>query len=534
VTAGWEVRVDAVVVGTGVAGLSCALDAAAFGLSVLVVTKNEVDDTNTRYAQGGIAVVEGTTGDRISDHLSDTLIAGAGLCDEVATWQILQAGPGSVARLRARGARFDSGPAGLLRTREGGHRADRIIHAGGDATGAEVQRTLESDSKLPAVLTDHLAIDLALSETGCVAGLYVLDPDGGVGLIRAGAVVLATGGSGQLFAASTNPSVATADGVAMALRAGAAVADLEFIQFHPTALWTGAAASGRRDLVTEAIRGAGATLVDGAGRPVMAGIHPLGDLAPRDVVSLAVTRRLAENPGGIGDHVFLDCRSVADFDRRFPTVAASCAVIGVRPGVDPIPVSPAAHYACGGVWTDGLGRTTVPGLFAAGEVARTGLHGANRLASNSLLEGLVMGERVAQALAAGPTEHSANVELQPLSDSWYAPNWRIELQAAMSRHAGIGRDADGLRAVRRESDRVCNSRSQLSREAVEATNLAQVSAVLTAAAAARTESRGCHVRTDAPHESRALNHSLFAGWRDNEPVISAHLASARLLPVLSS
>ncbi len=521
----WEADSDVVVVGSGAAGLTCALTAAEAGLSVLVVTKGEIGDSNTSYAQGGVAVVRSghpadhDHGDSVQEHVLDTLVAGSGLCDERAVRQILRAGPSAITRLIARGARFDAGPGGLLRTREGGHGADRVIHAGGDATGAEIQRALQATRGLPAVLTGHLTVDVALSRNGMAAGIYVLDPDGRCGLIRAGAVVLATGGVGQLFAASTNPAVATADGLAMALRAGAVTADLEFIQFHPTALWTGPDAHGHRPLVTEAIRGAGATLVDGAGRPVMAGVHPLGDLAPRDVVSLAITRRLAENPGGIGDHVFLDCSSLTDFADRFPTVTAACRQIGIDPAVDPLPVSPAAHYHCGGVWTDGHGRTTVAGLYAAGEVARTGLHGANRLASNSLLEGLVMGERVAAAIAAARPAWTQAVVREHLPADGRVFGSRSELQTAMSRHVGIGRDEDGLRQIALLAAERADGR--LDRAAVEATNLAQVSAAVVAAATRRTESRGCHIRTEFGHRSQALAHSLFVRIQDGVVVVGA-------------
>ncbi len=508
--------VDVVVVGSGVAGLTCARDAAAYGLSVLVVTKASVGDGSTRWAQGGIAVVDTAAGDTVDAHLADTLAAGAGLCDPVAVRDILADGPAAVARLRARGAQFDAVSSGaLLRTLEGGHRAARIIHAGGDATGLEVQRVLAAAPGLPVTLADHLAVDVALTADGTAAGVWVLDPDGGVHLVRSTAVVLATGGLGQLYAASTNPAVATADGVAMALRAGAVTADLEFVQFHPTALWAGPT-TGRRDLVTEALRGAGATLVDAAGHSVTAGIHPLGDLAPRDVVALAVTRRLAERPGGVEDHVFLDCRGVHDVRNRFPTVTAAAAAIGLRPERDLLPVSPAAHYSCGGVWTDRVGRTGVAGLYAVGEVARTGLHGANRLASNSLLEGLVMGERAAAAIAAEPLTGDDRLPVRPLAYLWWSPGRRAELQRSMSRHAGIGRDASGLARCRRLVEQIAGSRAVLSRESVEATNLAQVSAVLLAAAAARTVSAGCHVRADSgPGDPGG---SLFVSWSAAGPV----------------
>jgi L-aspartate oxidase len=513
----WEAVADVVVVGSGVAGLTCARDAAAYGLSVLVVTKGDLADGSTRWAQGGIAVVDTVTGDTVDAHLADTLAAGAGLCEPAAARGILADGPAAVARLRGRGAVFDAEPSGApLRTREGGHARNRVVHAGGDATGAEIERVLAARDGLPAALVDHLAVDVALGPDGAAVGLWVLDPGGAIGLVRAPAVVLATGGLGQLFASSTNPSVATGDGVAMALRAGAVTADLEFVQFHPTALWNGAV-SGRRDLVTEALRGAGAVLVDGAGRSVMAGVHPAGDLAPRDVVALAVTVRMAERPGGVGDHVFLDARAVPDVARRFPTVTASSARLGLQPARDLLPVSPAAHYSCGGVWTDAAARTSVPGLWAVGEVARTGLHGANRLASNSLLEGLVMGGRAARSIAAVPVTGSTRLVVHGLSTSWSPPDHREDLQRLMSRHAGIGRDAHGLRAVRRLADRVGSGGTGVARAAVEATNLAQVSAVLVAAAAARTVSVGCHVRTDdLPGKCSG---SVFVSWRNGAPVV---------------
>ena len=269
-------------------------------------------------------------------------------------------------------------------------------------------------------------------------------------------MVLATGGAGHLFAATTNPGVATGDGLAMALRAGAAVADVEFMQFHPTVLWTGPGDLGHRPLITEAVRGEGAVLVDGAGDRIMPGVHPLADLAPRDVVSLAISRRMAAAPGGIADHVFLDATGIARelFARRFPTVSAACAAAGIDPSTQPIPVAPAAHYHCGGVLTDLDGRTTVAGLFAIGEVARTGLHGANRLASNSLLEGLVMGERAAAAVGAevrSAPAHPAELILTPVPGS--DPAGRTALQSAMSAGAGIGRDQIGLLAASRRRRR---------------------------------------------------------------------------------
>ncbi|GAA2011999.1 L-aspartate oxidase [Nakamurella flavida] len=538
----WEATADVVVVGTGVAGLTTAFDLIAAGRSVLVVTKGEPDEGSTTWAQGGVAVVLDQVADRpgvdgapaedsVPAHLRDTLEAGGGLVDPDAAARILIDGPGAVDRLIARGARFDVGPGGLLRTREGGHHADRIIHAGGDATGAEIERALLAGIDTgPAVLTDHLALDVVLDGSGRAGGLSVLAPDGSVGLIRARAVVLATGGAGHLYAATTNPPVATGDGLAMALRAGAELADAEFVQFHPTVLFTAGGGRGRRPLVTEAVRGAGAVLVDVDGARIMPGVHPLADLAPRDVVSLAVTRRMTGTDGAgaaPADHVLLDATGIdgAEFRRRFPTVTAACLAAGIDPRVDPIPVAPAAHYSCGGVRTDLDGRTSVPGLFAVGEVARTGLHGANRLASNSLLEGLVMGERTAEAVNAAvlasrvwnPSDAELVLTRAPGAD----PAGLEALQNAMSRWAGIGRDAAGLAAADAvAADTARRTPVVTDRAAVQTANLALAARALLAAAAARTESRGAHVRVDFPATDAAQARSSTVRLVDGELRVS--------------
>ena len=519
----WEARSQVVVVGTGVAGLTCAIDVAATGVSVLLLTKGAPDEANTYWAQGGVAVVrnERDAGDSVGAHIHDTLVAGGGLSDAAAVGMILTEGPAAVAGLVARGAHFDAGPDGLLRTREGGHSANRVIHAGGDATGAEIERSLLSADGLPGMLTGHQVLDVVRNGAGRAVGVTVLAEDGTVGLIRADAVVLATGGAGHLYAATTNPDVATGDGLAMALRAGAALADLEFMQFHPTVLFTGGGVRGHRPLVTEAVRGEGAVLIDATGARVMAGVHPLGDLAPRDVVSLAITRRLAGAPGGVRDHVFLDATGIAPdvFARRFPTVSAACADVGIDPNTQPIPVAPAAHYHCGGVVTDLFGRTTVPGLYAIGEVARTGLHGANRLASNSLLEGLVMGERAAAVLPRElETGHDDHDLVLPELPSCSAEG-RDAAQALMSAHAGIGRDAAGL-ATAAATIRA-RPTTTASRATVEAANLALASQALLAAAVARTESRGCHVRTDFPAASPDRATSVVVECRDG--ILSTHV-----------
>ena len=524
---GWEARADLVVVGSGVAGLTAALEAAESGLRVLVVSKDTADAGSTRWAQGGIAVVldDGhEPGDTVDQHVADTLAAAGGLADEAAVAAILADGPAAVAALRARGAVFDPAPTGgLALAREGGHTAFRVVHAGGDATGAEVERALLAavvgrPAGIP-MLTGHVAVD-AVTEGGQVTGLLVLDDSGRPGLVRTRAVLLATGGYGQLFASTTNPDTSTGDGLALALRAGAVAADLEFVQFHPTVLYTGPGARGRRPLVTEAVRGHGAVLVDSTGRRVMAGEHPLEDLAPRDVVSATITRRLAATGSPC---VYLDATALADFPTRFPTVHAACAAIGVDPLRDPIPVSPAAHYSCGGVLTDDAGRTEVAGLYAAGEVARTGLHGANRLASNSLLEGLVMGRRAARAAAAdlaGPrpllaTDPAAALAARPIAD-------RDLVQRAMTAGASIGRDGAGLAAASDAIESAIAVATPTDRDGVEDAALTLLAQAVLAAAGTRTESRGCHVRTDFPRTDDSYQRdSLLVALVDGRPVVRA-------------
>lgn len=504
----WEATADLVIVGSGVAGLTAAAEARARGLRVLVVTKAGISEGSTRLAQGGVAVVlpdQCDPGDTVAAHAADTVTAGAGMCDEDAVAAIVRAGPVAITKLVASGATFDGAAGGrFARTREGGHRAFRILRAGGDATGVEIERALVDAARgsgLP-VLEHHVVVDAVHTASGAVGGILVLDQDGVLGLVRAPAVLLATGGLGQLYQATSNPTVATGDGIALALRAGAMVSDLEFVQFHPTVLYTGKDARGQCPLVTEAVRGEGAILIDALGKRVMTGVHPLEDLAPRDVVSAAITRHMASAPGGVDDHVFLDATGLGadEFRTRFPTVYASCREIGIDPGVDPIPVTPACHFSCGGISTTIEGRTTVPGLYAAGEAARTGLHGANRLASNSLLEGLVVGGQVAAAvaedLATGQIQRGAQLEgltlpALPMVD-------RELLQRTMSRYAAIGRDEAGLEQALStvEGAAVCRRADSVDR--VEDAALTLVAGALLTLALQRRESRGCHVRNDYP------------------------------------
>ncbi|MEI4273504.1 L-aspartate oxidase [Klenkia sp. LSe6-5] len=501
---GWELTADVCVVGSGVAGLCVALHARAAGLSVAVVTKVEVDDGSTRWAQGGIAAVLAET-DSPAAHAADTETAGVGLCEPTAVQALVTEGPDRLRELMSWGAAFDRDPEGrLLLTREGGHHADRIVHAGGDATGAEVQRALHAAVTAdPGItLVEHaMVLDLLTDAAGRAAGvtLHVLGEGtaDGVGAVRARAVVLATGGMGQVYAATTNPSVSTGDGVALGLRAGAVATDLEFVQFHPTALYLGPGSRGQQPLVSEALRGEGALLRDAAGERFMVGVHPLAELAPRDVVAKAITRvQLRDGT----DHVFLDARHVEGLAERFPTIVARCREAGVDPVTDLVPVTPAAHYASGGLVTDLTGRTTVPGLYACGEVACTGVHGANRLASNSLLEGLVFAGRIGAALADELPDPRPVPPQAAHLDGLLDPGLRDRLTATMSARVGALRTGGGLVVAAGELAAVAGSLGTAEPGVAgwEATDLLTVATALTAAAGAREETRGCHWREDHP------------------------------------
>jgi L-aspartate oxidase len=500
--AAWTRTTDVVVVGTGAAGLMTAVALADAGRRVTVVTKGALGEGSTAWAQGGLAAVLGPDDDAAL-HVQDTLVAGAGLCDEPAVRALVDEAPAAVALLQELGARLDLDVRGRpALTREGGHSRDRIVHAGGDASGTEVTRTLAGALRARGieVLEHTVALDALRAADGRVVGVRVarIEDDGslvGAGDLRARATVLATGGYGQVFAATSNPAGATGDGLALALRAGAEVADVEMVQFHPTVLWTGPDAAGQQALISEAVRGEGAVLVDRDGRRLMPGAHPLADLAPRDVVSATIAAHLRATGD---DHVLLDARHLgADFlRRRFPGIVRACLDAGVDLTQEPVPVAPAAHYSCGGVVADLDGRTTVTGLFAVGEVACTGVQGANRLASNSITEGLVAARRCAELLA---------VELPPPAETDAVtggraidPAARTTITAATSQDAGVLRDGDGLARLAVELAAVPHLSGSLDLAAVEATALHTAATLLASAAAVRTESRGCHRRTDFP------------------------------------
>jgi len=552
-----DVTVDVLVVGSGVAGLSAAVRLAEVGtLRVGVLTKGTLEQSTTRWAQGGVAAVLQGDEDSTDLHLGDTLAVGAGLCDPSAVRLLVDEGPGSVYALVGLGAVFDRNASGSFAlAREGGHSMARVVHAGGLATGAEVERALVAALRdSAAVVLEHVfGLDLLVSDGRC-RGVVGLTEDGGRCVVRASQVVLATGGAGQLFSVTTNPAEVTGDGIAMAMRAGIPVADLEFVQFHPTALYYPAMP---RPLLSEALRGHGALLRDQAGERFVE------ELASRDVVSRAMARRMAETGAA---HLFLDATGLSDFSSRFPTLADALAAVGLNPATEWLPVAPAAHHFSGGVLTDLDGATALPGCWAIGEVACSGVHGANRLASNSLLEGMVFGARAVQAILAGrdgpaPTGALSGLLGPPMAGSLpvrllgadaslvgavraSAPGQgrhvafagesfagesvehgravditkvRAALQASFSEHAGVVRSGLGLQSAGRELLELAETRRGRppvrSTEEAELDNLMLVGAGLLDMARLRVESRGAHFRSDAPESDPAYLVRLATGER---------------------
>lgn len=500
---------DFVVIGSGIAGLRAAIALAPVG-RVLILTKAEPTESNTGYAQGGIAVALGED-DSPDLHAADTISAGDGLCDEAAVRVLVEQGPPYVQELVDWGTRFDrESDGGLSRGREAAHSVRRVLHAG-DATGREIARVLWTRvSQLKSVETANHALvtELLVEHERCI-GVRFYDQLGFPRDAIAKATLLATGGAGQVFRHTTNPRVATGDGVALGFHAGARVADLEFVQFHPTALNVPGAP---RFLISEALRGDGGRLINSHGQPFMTRYHPDGDLAPRDVVARSIMREM-ETTGGL---VFLSlCHLDADYvTRRFPTIADMCRQVGLDLARDPIPVSPAAHYVMGGVDTDQWGRTSLPGLFAAGEVACTGVHGANRLASNSLLEGLVFGARAAIAMqqtaaaaALGPDRRFA--ERVPGDEPRVATDHRslttTEVRDLMWKSVGLFRTREGMEdAVAKleasyaaHRDALANARAD-DGDAWKQFSLVTVARLIARAALRRFESRGAHYRADFP------------------------------------
>ncbi len=502
---------DLLVLGSGIAGLTAAIHAAQRGWSVGVVTKGELATSATRYAQGGVAAALGDP-DTTDLHQTDTLTAGAGLCDVDAVHVLVTEGPRRVRELMELGARFDARDGVLELAIEGGHSLPRVVHAGGDATGAEIERALaDAAHALPNIDVRErcFSVDLIVEDGRCV-GVRALDPTGRAMDIRARHTVLATGGAGQLFAVTTNPAVSTGDGIGMALRAGVAVADVEFMQFHPTALHH---PSMPRPLLSEALRGDGAVLRDEHGVRFMLDEHPLADLAPRDIVARAIARRLVDRHL---EHLWLDATSINDFPTRFPTIWASAQSVGLDPQQDFLPVAPAAHYLSGGIATDLDGASTLPGLWSCGEAACSGVHGANRLASNSLLDGLVFAPRIIEAIARGKDGPEASGVLRGASLAPASPDpvatrpegvMTLEgLQHTMTVGAGVLRDAESLDVAARAIAFDVEAHDVAGHEL---RNLLTVARSLVAAARAREESRGTHTRLDYPETSAEFRGRFF-------------------------
>jgi L-aspartate oxidase len=503
-----QTETDVLVIGSGIAGLTFALKMADHA-RVTLVTKKRRADSNTNYAQGGIAAVM-SPADSFELHIQDTLRAGAGLCHVDAVHELVHEGPDRVRELMAWGAAFTMSSGDLSLGREGGHSRRRIVHTQ-DLTGREIERALlqaVADHASIETCEDHLALDLLVGERegrpSCAGAVIYDHRREELTSIRARRTFLATGGMGRIFAHTTNPDIATGDGVAMAFRAGAPVANLEFVQFHPTALYP---AEGQAFLISEAVRGEGAELRTLDGRPVMEG-HPMGALSTRDIVAREIDRVLKESGA---PHVLLDLSRIpADEVRhRFPTILEACAAQGIDALHEPIPVVPAAHYACGGVQTDRDGRTGLDGLYAAGEVACTGVHGANRLASNSLLEAVVFSHRAALAVRTELDVETVDATPPRLSEPGEAgADWREvqdELRAIMWQDCGIVRtDArlrealERVRALRQRADQLWRS-GPVDTNLAETRNLCDVALLVVRSARRRKESRGLHFNADHPH-----------------------------------
>ncbi|MBI5230549.1 MAG: L-aspartate oxidase [Coriobacteriales bacterium] len=496
------------VVGSGIAGLVAALELAALGRPVTLVTKTELRETGTWYAQGGIAGAVGEA-DSVELHLADTLVVGQGLCDEDVVRAVVEEAPVALRDLARFGVDFDLVDGEVDLAREGGHSLPRVLHSG-DATGAAIQQALAESVRARGdvdVLEHRFMVDILTEDGRCVGAVFLHCGTGELEVLRAPAVVLATGGFGQLYRVTTNPSVATGDGIAAAWRAGAELADLEFVQFHPTALDHVAET---RFLITEALRGEGAYLLDCEGDRFMLHAHPLAELAPRDVVSHEIERVMARCGR---TNVWLDARHLGEalLKERFPTITAACEEAGWDLAHDLVPVAPAAHYAIGGVRVDLDGRTSIPGLYASGEVSATGLHGANRLASNSLLEGLVFSRRIARAWTeleepylsiACPVGDAAVVS--PAEPSDEIAEARRRLRDAMSRYVGMSRTAQSIDEAKSAIGELASALGRPDTPAeLEFADMLTVASLVAGSARLREESRGVHARSDHPDRDDA-------------------------------
>lgn len=508
-----RIRTDVIVIGAGIAGLFTAIKASDTK-KVIMITKKSLLDSNTRYSQGGIAAVISDE-DSPEYHMQDTLVAGAGLCDENAVNVLVHEGPDGVKDLIRMGTQFDIENGELALTKEGAHSHRRILHAHGDATGAEIVRSLSERTKQDPNIElwdDHYVIDLITRDGEC-RGALVQKPDGQRVFVEADATILCSGGAGQLYRYTTNPDIATGDGIAIALRAGAEIRDVEFIQFHPTALcYPGAP----RFLISEAVRGEGAILRNIKGERFMDKYHPQLELAPRDVVARAVVTEMEETKASF---VYIDITHETEelIKHRFPTIYEYCLRYGLDLTTDWIPVAPAAHYMMGGVKTDLHGETAVQRLFACGEVSSTGVHGANRLASNSLSEAIVFGRRIIERIAELPPLEDTPYELQVSVHRQEPPQQavvekKLKLQKVMLRQAGMKRDAAGLQRGLDELKRQAAffEHALMKREEYEFANLLICAMLTTKAALLRRESRGGHFREDYPHRSDAwVKHIVY-------------------------
>jgi L-aspartate oxidase len=495
---------DFIVVGAGVAGLRAAIALAEAG-RVLVIAKEALTESNTQYAQGGVAVALSDE-DEVGLHLQDTIAAGDGLVNEEAARVLVEEGPHRIQELIDWGTAFDRAGTKLTFTREAAHSRSRVLHAHGDSTGREIGRALAAKAGTLRSITfaTHLfTSDLLLGNDGGVCGVAAITPDGRFEQIPARAVLLATGGAGQVYSDTTNPSVATGDGIAMAYRAGAVISDMEFFQFHPTAL---AIPGAPRFLISEAVRGEGAYLRNEKSERFMRAVDPRAELAPRDVVARAISLELAQTNAAC---VYLDLRHLdANHIRvRFPRIAATCGTFGIDITQDLIPVRPAAHYLMGGIKTDLDGRSSASGLFAAGETACTGVHGANRLASNSLLEGLVYGARAGEAMREVSATQLRAVRSEKVSGRAVDVT---RLRALMWECAGVVRSGEKLHGALKELTTTATADDRLDRAHGEARNLLQCAELIVRSAIAREESRGAHYRIDFPahDDARFRKHSI--------------------------
>ena len=510
---------DFIVVGAGIAGLRAAVELASAG-RVVCLAKREVTESNTQYAQGGIAAAL-SDDDEVRLHLEDTLKAGDGLCNEEAARILVEEGPPRIEQLIEWGTEFDRAGAKIAFTREGAHSRSRVLHAHGDSTGREIGRALYLKASALKPITFHefeFTTDLLVHD-GRMAGVRVLDQSGQSHEIRASSVLLATGGLGHVYSDTTNPAVATGDGVAMAHRAGAEISDMEFVQFHPTALFL---KNAPRFLLSEALRGEGAYLRNFELKRFMPHYHEAGELAPRDVVARAIAHEL-ERVNRPDAAVYLDLTHLPAerVRKRFPTIYSTCMQYNIDIAAELVPVRPAAHYAMGGVRTDLWGHTSIPGLYAAGEVACTGVHGANRLASNSLLEGLVYGARAAQNMREHLRSHHSNGPVArakatvPGNNGQSAETEKFikKVQSLMWQYVGVVRDGKGLRQVISELSAMREPQPAGDRRACEAANILHAGLLIARSALAREESRGAQYRLDFPlkNDAKFHKHSVVSG-----------------------